>query len=162
MGYSPVRKSRYTCIEPDLRSRYLSEAALVQELGSVETKEGRCIAFPNIFQHCVAPFSLVDRTRPGHRKILALFLVNPSVTIPSTSGVAPQQRDQLFETLVTCEGDMQKLPHELLRLVTEMDTHTMSRAQAFAYREELMDERSVFTEEHDEAYFSIAFNMCEH
>ncbi|KZV97535.1 hypothetical protein EXIGLDRAFT_832794 [Exidia glandulosa HHB12029] len=49
---------------------------LVQDLGSLDTKCGRCIAFPNIFQHRVAPFSLLDKTKPGHRKILALFLVD--------------------------------------------------------------------------------------
>ena len=33
---------------------FCSEGPLVQDLGSVQTKAGRCIAFPNIYQHCVA------------------------------------------------------------------------------------------------------------
>ncbi|KAJ7693239.1 hypothetical protein B0H17DRAFT_933169, partial [Mycena rosella] len=47
----------------------------VQDLGSMITKQGRALAWPNLFQHRVSPFRLVDTSRPGHRKILAFFLV---------------------------------------------------------------------------------------
>src|SRR5690606_25476567 len=59
------------------------EDQLNQYLGAVETSPGRCLAFPNVLQHRVAPFQLADPTRPGHRKILAFFLIDPSVTITS-------------------------------------------------------------------------------
>ena len=49
----------------------------LQFVGSVDTREGRLLTFPNILQHQVQPFSLVDPSKPGHRKILALFLVDP-------------------------------------------------------------------------------------
>lgn len=141
-----------------------SEGALVQDLGSVQTKADRCIAFPNIYQHCVAPFSLVDKTRAGHRKILALFLVDPGATIVSTSNVAPQQKDVLLQTLVASEGRLSKLPPELLQLVVDADEHTMTRAEAFAYREELMDERTMFVASNNasDGYFGMTYNMCEH
>jgi hypothetical protein len=42
------------------------------------TREGRALFFPNVYQHRVEPFELADKTRPGHRKIVALFLVDPS------------------------------------------------------------------------------------
>lgn len=35
-----------------------NEQALNQYLGSIITKEGRCIAFPNTLQHQVAPFKV--------------------------------------------------------------------------------------------------------
>jgi len=66
------------------------EDAMNQVLGSAETRAGRALAFPNILQHRVAPFRLADPSRPGHRKILAFFLVDPSVAIVSTSDVPPQ------------------------------------------------------------------------
>ncbi|KZV79899.1 hypothetical protein EXIGLDRAFT_733998 [Exidia glandulosa HHB12029] len=137
---------------------------LIQNVGSLETKGGRCIAFPNIFQHRVAPFSLVDKTKTGHRKILALFLVDPNFRIPSTSTVAPQQKELLVEVLETCGGHMAKLPTELLQIIAGKITRTMTRAEAFAYREELMDERtrSVKEQEFGQGGFSIRFNMCEH
>jgi hypothetical protein len=54
-----------------------NEEALVQPAGAVQTVDGRCIAFPNVLQHQVAPFALVDPSRAGHRKILVPFLVDP-------------------------------------------------------------------------------------
>ncbi|KAF5681277.1 hypothetical protein FHETE_66 [Fusarium heterosporum] len=63
-----------------------------QNIGSVHTKKGRAIFFPNLVQHRVSPFQLVDKTKPGYRKILALFLVDPSIPIISTSNVPPQQK----------------------------------------------------------------------
>ncbi|KAI8891532.1 hypothetical protein BC833DRAFT_558718, partial [Globomyces pollinis-pini] len=55
-----------------------------QFLGSVECKLGRCIVFPNKYQHQVQPFELKDKTKPGHRKILVFFLINPNTSIVST------------------------------------------------------------------------------
>ena len=75
-----------------------TEEALVQPLGAVDTCSGRCIAFPNIYQHRVAPFSLLDRTQPGHRSILVVFLVDPAISIVSTSRVPPQQREWMAAT----------------------------------------------------------------
>ncbi|KAG8889669.1 hypothetical protein FRB99_003966, partial [Tulasnella sp. 403] len=63
-----------------------------QNRGSIQTPENRCVAFPNIYQHRVSPFSLVDPTKPGHRKIVALFLVDPTRTGPSTTQIPPQQQ----------------------------------------------------------------------
>ena len=51
---------------------------------------GRCLAFPNTVQHRVAPFRLEDETMPGHRRLLAFFLVDPALPIVSTQEVAPR------------------------------------------------------------------------
>ena len=89
---------------------------MVQNLSGVKTKDGRCIAFPNIYQHQVQPFSLADKTKPGHRKILALFLVNPDHTVLSTADVAPQQTSWAAEPMR--EGlEGKNLPVELVDLV---------------------------------------------
>ena len=64
-----------------------SEGPGLQFVGSVETREGRLLTFPNILHHQVQPFSLADPTKPGHRKILALFLVNPHLKVLSTENV---------------------------------------------------------------------------
>ena len=138
---------------------------LLQTLGAVVTKAGRCIAFPNIYQHRVSPFALEDRTRPGHRKILALFLVDPNRYIPSTAIVAPQQRLVLSDELVQHgpESRLHKLPVELIDMVVQStDEGTMSREEAFNYREELMDERTEFVRSNNDTYFAVPFNMCEH
>ncbi|MBB4961763.1 DUF4246 domain-containing protein [Micromonospora polyrhachis] len=112
------------------------EDSLNQVLGSVDTHAGRCLAFPNILQHRVAPFRLADPTRPGHRKILAFFLVDPSVKITSTSDVPPQQ--------------------------PWSPTSTMTLEQAKGYREQLMRERKFLVDEHNETLYEREFSLCEH
>ncbi|MFF9624909.1 DUF4246 domain-containing protein [Streptomyces griseosporeus] len=113
-----------------------NEDALNQVLGSAATPAGRCLAFPNILQHRVGSFRLADPTRPGHRKILAFFLVDPSETIVSTSEVPPQQ--------------------------PWSDTSTMTLEEAKAYREQLMQERKFFVDEHNEQLYEREFSLCEH
>ncbi|KAL2131093.1 hypothetical protein VTI74DRAFT_5567 [Chaetomium olivicolor] len=93
----------------------------VQTYGSVETKEGRLLAFPNVFQHRVSPFSLRDRTKPGHRRFIALWLVDPHQRIISTANVPPQQFDWWAEAVFGSEnkaatGD---IPPELFQLLLE-------------------------------------------
>ena len=63
----------------------------IQELGSVTTPLGRLLAFPNTLQHKVEPFELVDKARSGHRRFLAIWLVDPHYRICSTRNVPPQQ-----------------------------------------------------------------------
>ncbi|MCY0923125.1 DUF4246 domain-containing protein [Streptomyces sp. H27-G5] len=113
-----------------------NEEALNQVLGSTSTPAGRCLAFPNILQHRVGSFRLTDATRPGYRKILAFFLVDPSEKIVSTSDVPPQQ--------------------------PWSDTSTMTLEQAKNYREELMRERKFFVDEHNEQLYEREFSLCEH
>lgn len=62
-----------------------------QYLGATVTSQNLCLAFPNVYQHQVSPFELVDKTKPGFRKILVFFLVDPNHRIPSTTDVPPQQ-----------------------------------------------------------------------
>lgn len=112
------------------------EDALNQMLGSASTPAGRCLAFPNILQHRVGSFRLMDPTRPGHRKILAFFLVDPSEKIVSTSDVPPQQ--------------------------PWFGTSTMTLEQAENYREQLMQERKFFVDEHNEQLYEREFSLCEH
>ncbi|MFI6638357.1 DUF4246 domain-containing protein [Streptomyces sp. NPDC050504] len=112
------------------------EDALNQPLGSAATPEGRCLAFPNVLQHRVDSFRLADATRPGHRKILAFFLVDPSEKIVSTSDVPPQQ--------------------------PWAETSTMTLDQAKEYREQLMQERKFFVDEHNEQLYEREFSLCEH
>ncbi|KZV69678.1 hypothetical protein PENSPDRAFT_753199 [Peniophora sp. CONT] len=141
---------------------------LVQMIGAVVTKAGRCIAFPNMYQHQVQPFSLADSSRPGHRKILALFLVDPSLEHPrpSTTFVPPQQREWMYATIhalaASPESGLSRLPVELLDAIVDHNDGLMDRSEAEALRLELMDERSAMTSEVTEQVFTLPFNMCEH
>ncbi|MEU9580010.1 DUF4246 domain-containing protein [Streptomyces chilikensis] len=113
-----------------------NEGPLNQVLGSAPTPAGRCLAFPNVLQHRVAPFRLADPAKAGHRKILAFFLVDPSQRIVSTSDVPPQQ--------------------------PWAETSTMTLEQAKKYRDELMKERKFFVDEHNQQIYEREFSLCEH
>jgi hypothetical protein len=123
--------------------------------------QGRCVAFPNVYQHQVQPFRLEDPTEPGVRKIFVAFLVDPTYTIPSATTVAPQQREMIREAMLAVDNSSRlgKLPTELIDIISSGNDGTMSRAEAEAYRLELMAERTVFVEENDWNYFGQLFNM---
>lgn len=129
----------------------------VQEVGKVITKEDRCIAFPNLYQHLVSPFRLADPTRPGHRKILVFFLVDPHITIPSASVVAPQQASWKRRA-ISGTNLWDRLPVELQDIVAD-DADMITLEQAKAYRETLMSERTVFVKTVNSERFGHEFNM---
>lgn len=137
---------------------------LVQYLGRIVTKEGRLLTFPNILQHRVGPFELADHSKPGHRKILALFLVDPSRRIISTANVPPQQMDWWYERSDLLGSTLKnKLPPELQNMVMEdLYRPDMTLEEARALREELMEERRIKTDEANEAYEEGEFSLCEH
>ena len=77
--------------------------------GEVSTPEGRCIVFPNDLQHRAAPFQLVDDTKPGVRKMLVFFVVDPAKPITSSATV-PRQQDVI--TLEKAKENREKLMEE--------------------------------------------------
>ena len=135
----------------------------IQFIGSVETREGRLLTFPNILQHQVQPFSLVDPTKPGHRKILALFLVDPHLKVLSTANVPCQQRDWWREHIGKLGTKLDQLPLELRDEVFEqVGGFPFSPEEAKDLRLKLMDERKAFVLRHDEAFEGSEFSHCEH
>ncbi|KAF4586029.1 WD40 repeat 2 [Ophiocordyceps camponoti-floridani] len=76
--------TRVFAIEKDVKGE-------LQDLGSTLVRQGKAVFFPNLYLHRIMPFSLADGSRKGHRKILALHLVDPAIPIISTANVPPQQ-----------------------------------------------------------------------
>ncbi|EPT01446.1 hypothetical protein FOMPIDRAFT_40499 [Fomitopsis schrenkii] len=128
-----------------------------QDVGKIITKEDRCIAFPNLYQHLVSPFRLADPTRPGHRKILVFFLVDPHITIPSASVVTPQQASWKRRA-ISGTTMWERLPVELQDIVAD-DADMITFEQAKAYREELMSERTIYVDIVNGERFGHEFNM---
>ncbi|KAG2003632.1 hypothetical protein CC2G_004221 [Coprinopsis cinerea AmutBmut pab1-1] len=147
-----------------------NEHSSAQDVGSVVTHEGRLLTFPNILQHRVQPFSLDDKTKPGHRKILALFLVDPHVRVVSTAHVPAQRIDWWREDLeISDEKDgnqagLARLPVEIRDYVyDQVDEFPISLVEAKKLREELMEERKRFVLNHENALDNvISFSLCEH
>ncbi|KAI0668982.1 hypothetical protein C8Q78DRAFT_1044020, partial [Trametes maxima] len=115
LEYEQDDESGYTLVYGIGRGTPLS-----QRIGDVVATEDKCLAFPNVYQHCVAPFELADHSRQGHRKILALFLVDPFKAIHSTSQVPPQQ-ERWYRDAVSGEGSLfRRLPREIFDLIMDI------------------------------------------
>ena len=129
----------------------------MQGIGDVITKTNRCIAFPNLYQHQVQPFRLHDCTKPGHRKILVFFLVDPTRRVFSATDVAPQQREWVTGAMQSAGPDspFAKLPFELLTMISNANEVAMTREEAERYKEELVSERAISVEENDRSYFGM-------
>jgi len=127
----------------------------VQDIGDVITKTHRCVSFPNLYQHQVQPFRLEDPTKPGHRKILVFFLVDPTQRVFSATDVAPQQREWITDAMNDAgrNSAFAKLPIELLKMISNENDGVMTRSEAEEYRKELMSERVMSVEENDRTYF---------
>ncbi|SDA02871.1 BZ3500_MvSof-1268-A1-R1_Chr11-1g03198 [Microbotryum saponariae] len=150
----------------------------VQSYNSAATTHNRCLTFPNIYQHRVPSFSLRDRTKPGHRKILVFFLVDPlRPRIPSTRDVAPQQRKWIERALcesapgADTEADdsepsrgslINRLPNELWNRILDLTDGLMTQDEAKEHRNKLMFERKFKLKEHSTEVYEREFSLCEH
>ena len=154
----------------------------VQDIGGVDTCEGRLLTFPNVLQHRVGSFKLIDPTQPGHRKIVALFLVDPNIKVISTAHVPCQRMDWWTEAILEKQNasghtlpvssssstlgqarPLSDLPRELQNLVfQQVDDFPIKLEDAEALRLELMKERQAFSVNHSESIESVTFSLCEH
>lgn len=138
------------------------EGPQVQEIGRVVTKEGRLLAFPNVFQHRVAPFTLEDPLKAGHRKILALFLIDPHCRIISTANVPPQQKDW-WSPEIRDSARLEQLPKEIMdQVVEDVEDFPISFETAKELKLKLMEERKVYVEEVNAEIQARTFFFCEH
>ena len=135
----------------------------VQFLGGVATPQGRLLTFPNVLQHQVQPFKLADPTKKGHRKILALFLVDPTIKVISTANVPCQRKDWWKE-------EVQSIPSALDRLPVELQDEIFERVKGFPISLEdakekrllLMRERKNFEVKQNDMFHIVRFSLCEH
>lgn len=130
-------------------------------LGKIHTREDRLLAFPNVLQHRVSPFQLADPTKSGHRKILALFLVDPNIKIPSTANVPPQQAEWWVQG-----GQMDSVfghfPVEIADQIIENIDFPFNREEAERIREKLIEERKAFVDKVDYHFSENGYCFCEH
>ncbi|KAK4235350.1 hypothetical protein C8A03DRAFT_46505 [Achaetomium macrosporum] len=126
----------------------------LQNYGSVLAREGRLLAFPNIFQSRVSAFQLADNRKPGHCRFISLSLVHPPTRVISTANVPPQQADWWAESAfgtpdkVPAEKmQFAKLPPEIMDMITSKlrnENLPMSQAEAESHRLGLANARSEF------------------
>lgn len=158
----PYEQGQYAWIEEF--SGMQNECPFIQELGHVLTKQGRLLTFPNVFQHRVEPFRLEDPSKSGHRKVLALFLVDPHLRIPSTSIVPPQQKEWWQKAQDASSIDtITRLPPGTARSFFEDNsTALVDIEEAKTLRMELMTEKSAFVEDVETPHLRTSTNFREH
>ncbi|KAI9350878.1 hypothetical protein BDR26DRAFT_851683 [Obelidium mucronatum] len=104
----------------------------VQICGQIEARQNRCVVFPNFLHHRVEDFELVDKTRSGHRKILAFFVIHPDIRVTSTRDVGMQQEDWVVEEF---------FPIEIVRQIVGFTGGVMTEKEAAQFANEVMEER---------------------
>ncbi|KAJ4357142.1 uncharacterized protein N0V89_001717 [Didymosphaeria variabile] len=139
-----VGQQAYSWLEQIWGTELSYQGACLQNYGSVETHHGRLLAFPNVFQHRVSPFSLADKTRPGHRRFIALWLVDPHQRIISTANVPPQQQDWWLSSVSGDDMESRdtapgQVPAEVLSLMEKMSLDSPSLAKEGKLPPELME-----------------------
>ncbi|KAK5669578.1 hypothetical protein QVD99_003969 [Batrachochytrium dendrobatidis] len=118
-----------------------------QYIGSLEVSNGRCVVYPNRYQHKEQSFELADPTQPGHCKILTFFVVNPVCRIVSTAHVAPQQPQWYNSSL-----DKTPILPELWNDATQYIQGVQSPAEAKHYRDELTSDQTRITAAYKDIY----------
>ncbi|KAJ3282426.1 hypothetical protein HDU79_009940 [Rhizoclosmatium sp. JEL0117] len=116
---------------------------IAQVAGHIEAVQSRCVVFPNHFHHKAGAFELEDKTRAGHRKMLAFFLVNPDYQTISTADVGMQQVDWLAEELYEACGLKAKLPLEVVRHIALFTGAVMTEKEARVYARQDLEDRKI-------------------
>ncbi|KAK6203647.1 uncharacterized protein RJT21DRAFT_113538 [Scheffersomyces amazonensis] len=131
-----------------------NEDIMVREIGHVQALTNRIVVFPNIFQHQVQPFELLDKSKPGRRRILCFFVVDPyNQIVKSTLDVPPQQLHWWENESLT-----QKLGRLSVADTTKLNKQSLE--VAYEIRKQLMEERSPGND--PMCAFSNEFSLCEH
>ncbi|BEJ15263.1 hypothetical protein CspHIS471_0410300 [Cutaneotrichosporon sp. HIS471] len=97
-----------------------------------------------------------DKSKVGHRKIVALFLVDPDTPVIGTANVPPQQ---MYWGVSPVEP---RLPPEVAEMVYEHVSCPFKLDEAKKLRLELMDERRAIDRDANKAVNSGDFSFCEH
>ncbi|OAJ42444.1 hypothetical protein BDEG_25894 [Batrachochytrium dendrobatidis JEL423] len=124
-----------------------------QYIGSLEVSNGRCVVYPNRYQHKEQSFELADPTQPGHCKILTFFVVNPACRIVSTAHVAPQQPQWYNSSL-----DKTPILPELWNDIMQYIQGVQSPAEAKHYRDELTSDRTRIIRAYNEEIYERAYS----
>ncbi|KAJ3459308.1 hypothetical protein MRS44_015381 [Fusarium solani] len=124
-------------------------------------ERGQAIFYPNVYQNRLGPFELADKTRPGHCKMPALFLVDPMNPIISTANIPPQQRDWWSEKFADLPL-VRNLPPEIWHQINENIDFPIDKETARKTREEMTSERLAINKEINEKWRTLDWDFPQH
>lgn len=113
-----------------------------QKKGSVATPQGRLVTFPNVLEHRINRFKLVNPLVPGHYRAVKLYLVDPHYRICSTRNVPPQQHHWWAQEVTTkVFYKNTALPQELIdEVIKGTEDWPMGLQEATQHRFEMIKE----------------------
>ncbi|CAM9506086.1 unnamed protein product, partial [Choristocarpus tenellus] len=143
----------------------------VIQLGTVETPQGRVIAFPNTHQHRLCPItnnSRKVRSNSAQRKLLCFFIVNPNVRVKSTADVPDQNWDHnRVQGVVALQAKARRviggrgLPEDVVRHVLTFAKQGMTLEEAKRVRLNLMKDRK-YLKDSLNRWMEREISLCEH
>lgn len=101
----------------------------------------------------MSPLKLQDPSRPGHRRFLALWLVDPHVRVISTANVPPQQQDWWAAAADGGGGVAKEQPPP---------EGVMTWEEACEERLRLMEERGLGQSHLERRWHDVQYSFCEH
>ncbi|KAJ1505735.1 hypothetical protein HMI55_001471 [Coelomomyces lativittatus] len=126
-------------------------------IGHVETQPGRCIVFPNVFQHKMKGMhSPTSTTQQQKQKLLYFFLVDPDRPIPSTLSIKPQQKgyytNLYFDLLKNVKMKGELLPLQIIHHILNYLVSDLSLEEALELRVKCMHERGLISDRRTRAF----------
>lgn len=132
----------------------------IQHSGNIICRPGRVVMYPSTVQHRFSGFKLIDPTKPGATKALAMFLVDPNIRIISTANVPPQRLDWTFT-----EADFGDLSLSLDKLSVEFQDRKgnlpLSMSEARKVHDDFLRELGEFTKYQHVAFESKVVSVGE-
>ncbi|TPX12723.1 uncharacterized protein E0L32_000900 [Thyridium curvatum] len=113
-----------------------------QETGSVLLQPGRMVSYSNSMQARDEAFEIIHPFRPGHRRCLTVYLVDPMSRLCSTRNVPAQRRDWREEWTAEVRSDLLGvLPLELVDMIFGYinDEGLMDGDEAWNIRKKVQD-----------------------
>lgn len=139
----------------------------IQSLGQVELNAGRSVAFPNIYQHALQPFSLIDPENEGRVTLLCFSLADPALSaddevdevseILTTSSVPPQQKAWVKQALE--ESLDVRIPHEVVERILDFVEGVMTDEEAAQVAAQMKQDREWFRISHARYWFNLPFDV---
>ncbi|KAF3198368.1 hypothetical protein TWF679_002104 [Orbilia oligospora] len=105
-----LRRNDFTAHQPSGRPK-------PQEIDEALIKENRTVVFTGNYEYCLfpKPLRLIDKTKPGHLKMLMFHLVDPTFDLPTTKDIPPQQPG-LYEKILRTSG-LGRLPEDIFAII---------------------------------------------
>ena len=125
---------------------------VIQHMGDITLFQNRLVTYPNIFQTRLLPAELIDKSKPGHIKLLLLHLIDPNRRMMSTAMVPPQRQDWWALDIVTKHTRLSRLPPELwLKIVSMVDEYPIGMEEGEKVRQDFRTENMRASEKHTKA-----------